>query len=162
MEIWENLLFHVLSNDACKFAINVFPVTQGPFENVNLLFFLLKMQICNGCNVLNIAGNAHKRNQCKSLISEFKMKNCGMDPPRLEKILTLFLSLGSKIVEWTSPKKADIWWKFLENLFFHVSTIESRNPLPYLVGQKKFGDERPFTREGNYLVKYSGTVRQPI
>ena len=24
--------------------------------------------------------------------------------------------------------------------------------LPYLGGQKKFGDERPFTHEGNYLV----------
>ena len=38
MEILENLLFHVLSNDACKFAINLFPITWGPFENVNLLY----------------------------------------------------------------------------------------------------------------------------
>ena len=45
VEIWENLLFHVLSNDACKFAINLFPITQEPFENVNLLYFLLKIQI---------------------------------------------------------------------------------------------------------------------
>ena len=43
----------------------------------------------------------------------------------------------------------EIW----ENLLFHVSTIESRMPLPYLGGgQKEFGDERPFTRQGNYLV----------
>ena len=27
VEIWENLLFHVLSNDAWKFAINLFPIT---------------------------------------------------------------------------------------------------------------------------------------
>ena len=38
VEILENLLFHVLSNDACKFAINLFPITWGPFENVNLLY----------------------------------------------------------------------------------------------------------------------------
>ena len=60
VEILENLLFHVLSNDACKFAINLFPITWGPFENVNLLYFLLKIQISNGCNVLNIAENPIK------------------------------------------------------------------------------------------------------
>ena len=30
--------------------------------------------------------------------------------------------------------------------------------LPYLGGQKKFGDERPFTREGNYLVVLAVSV----
>ena len=60
VEILENLLFHVLSNYACKFAINLFPITWGPFQNVNLLYFLLKIQISNGCNVLNIAGNPIK------------------------------------------------------------------------------------------------------
>ena len=41
----------------CK---NLFPITWGPFKNVNLLYFLLKIQISNGCNVLNIAGNPMK------------------------------------------------------------------------------------------------------
>ena len=53
-------LYYVLSNDACKFPINLFPITWGPFEDVNLLYFLLKMQIWNGRNVLNIAGNPIK------------------------------------------------------------------------------------------------------
>ena len=35
-------------------------ITWGPFQNVNLLYFLLKIQISNGCNVLNIAGNPIK------------------------------------------------------------------------------------------------------
>ena len=70
---------HVLSNDACKFAINLFPITSGPFEDVNLLYFLLKMQIWNGCNVLNIAGNP------------IKDMNVNLS----------FLSSGWKVVEWT-------------------------------------------------------------
>ena len=60
LEIWENLLFHELSNGACKFAINIFPIIRGPLENVILLHFLLKIQISNACNVLNIAGNPIK------------------------------------------------------------------------------------------------------
>ena len=81
VEILENLLFHVLSNYACKFAINLFPITWEPFQNVNLLNFLLKIQISNGCNVLNIAGNPIKdimgfpANHCKSFISEFRIKS---------------------------------------------------------------------------------------
>ena len=60
VEILEILLLHILSNDACKFAINLFPISWEPFENVNLLFFLLKMQIWNVCNALNIGGNPIK------------------------------------------------------------------------------------------------------
>ena len=56
-EIFQNLLFHVLSNYTWKFAINSFPITWGPLENINLLYFLHQMQIWNGFNVLNIAGN---------------------------------------------------------------------------------------------------------
>ena len=41
VEMWEILLLHVLSNDACKCAINLFPISWEPFENVNLLYFLL-------------------------------------------------------------------------------------------------------------------------
>ena len=85
VEIWKNLLFHVLSNDACKFAINLSPITWGPFENVNLLYFLLKIQIWNGCNVLDIAGNPIKDINVDLHISEFKMKSCGMYPTRIGK-----------------------------------------------------------------------------
>ena len=60
LEIVEILLLHLLSNDASKFAINIFPISWGPIEYVNLLYFLLKMQIWNGCNALNIAGNPIK------------------------------------------------------------------------------------------------------
>ena len=60
VEILENLLFHVLSNYACKFAKTFSPSHEGHLKNVNLLYFLLKIQISNGCNVLNIAGNPMK------------------------------------------------------------------------------------------------------
>ena len=56
----EILILCVLSNDDCKFAINLFPISWGPFENNNLLYFLLKMQIWNGFNVFNIPGNLIK------------------------------------------------------------------------------------------------------
>ena len=88
VEILENLLFHVLSNDAWTFDINLFPITSGPFENVNLLYFLLKVQIGNGCNVLNIVGN----------------------PIKDINVNLSFLSSRWKVLEWTP--KADILWKF--------------------------------------------------
>ena len=103
VEIWENLLFHVLSNDECKFAKNLFPIIWGPFENVNLLYFLLKIQIWNGCNVFNIAGNSIKdiNVNLSFLSSRWKVVEC--TPQRLENLLTVFLSSGSKVVEYT-PK----------------------------------------------------------
>ena len=97
VEILENLLFHVLSNYACKFAINLFPITWGPFQNVNLLYFLLKIQISNGCNVLNIAGN----------------------PIKDITVNLSFLSSGSKVVQ-NIPCPAGYLVEILENLLFHV------------------------------------------
>ena len=97
VEILENLLFHVLSNYACKFAINLFPITWGPFQNIHLLYFLLKIQISNGCNVLNIAGNP-----IKDIIVNFS-----------------FLSSGSKVVQ-NIPCPAGYLVEILEKLFFHV------------------------------------------
>ena len=97
VEILENLLFHVLSNYACKFAINLFPITWGPFQNVNLLYFLLKIQISNGCNVLNIAGNP-----IKDIIVNLS-----------------FLCSGSKVVQ-NIPCPAGYLVEILENLLFHV------------------------------------------
>ena len=41
LAILEILLFHVLSSEAYIFAINLFPISWEPFENVNLLYFLL-------------------------------------------------------------------------------------------------------------------------
>ena len=97
VEILENLLFHVLSNYACKFATNLFPITWGPFQNVNLLYFLLKIQISNGCNVLNIAVNP-----IKDIIVNLS-----------------FLCSGSKVVQ-NIPCPAGYLVEILENLLFHV------------------------------------------
>ena len=150
VDIFEILLLHVLYNDACKFAINLFPSPQGHLKmliysifywkcwfemavmclilqetlikdiNVNLSF------LSSGWNVVEwIPPGLEKKFK---FISEFRIKSCGMDPP------------GS-----------DIWWTFLKFYFCMYCTMMYVN-LPYLVGQKKFGDERPFTREGNYLV----------
>ena len=120
VEIWENLLFHVLSNDACKFAINLFPIMWRPFENVNLLYFLLKIQIWNGCNVVNIAGNPIKdiNVNLSFLSSRWKVVEWKPPPRRLEKFLTSFLSSGSKVVEYTPQAgyQVEIW----ENLLFHI------------------------------------------
>ena len=97
VEILENLLFHVLSNYACKFAINLFPITWGPFQNVNLLYFLLKIQISNGCNVLNITVN----------------------PIKDITVNLSFLSSGSKVMQ-NIPCLAGYLVEILENLLFHV------------------------------------------
>ena len=94
----------------------LFPITWEPFENVNLLYILLKMQIWNGCNVLNIAGKPIKDiNVNLSFLSSrlkgvewtlppglTKLFKCNFKCPlKLEKILNSFLSSGSKVVEWT-------------------------------------------------------------
>ena len=97
MDIFEILLLHVLSNDACKFAIKLFPIIWGPFENVNLLYFLLKMHIWDGCIAPNIAGN----------------------PIKDINVNLSFLSSGSKVVEWT-PARSDISWTFLKFYFCNV------------------------------------------
>ena len=86
VEFWENLLFHVLSNDACKFAIHLFPIMWGPFENVHLLYFLLQIQIWKGCDVINIAAN----------------------PIKDINVNLSFLSSWWTVVEYTPPD-----WKFL-------------------------------------------------
>ena len=96
VEIWENLLFHALSNDACKFAINLSPITWGPFENVNLLYFLLKIQIWNGCNVLNIAGNPMKDINVNLAILSVRWKVVECTPTGLEKFSTSFLKFRIK------------------------------------------------------------------
>ena len=94
----------LLSNYACKFAINLFPITWGPFQNVNLLYFLLKIQISNGCNVLNIAGNP-----IKDIIVNLS-----------------FLSSGSKVVQ-NIPCQLGIWWKFWKIYFFMYCPIMHAN-----------------------------------
>ena len=81
MEILEILLVYVQYNDTCKFAITLFPISWGPFQDVNFTYSLLKMQIWNGCNVLNIVGN----------------------PIKDININLSFLSSGWKVVEWTFP-----------------------------------------------------------
>ena len=100
--IWhlvEILPVHVQSNDACKFAINLFPISWGPVEDVHLLYFLLKMPIWNGCNVLNLVGN----------------------PIKDINVNLSFLSSRWKVVEWTPPG-SDIWWKFWK--FYFPCTVQ--------------------------------------
>ena len=106
VEILENLLFHVLSNDDCKFAINLSPITWGPFENVNLLYFPLGMQIWNGCNVLNIAGN----------------------PIKDINVNLSFLSSRWKVVQWTP-----IWENFLTHFWLQDQKLCNGPPSWHLV-----------------------------
>ena len=89
VEILVILLLHVLSNDACKCAIKLFLISWEPFENVNLLYFLFWMQIWNGCNALNIAGNP-----IKDISAKFT-----------------FLSSGSKVERWLTAPGCEICWK---------------------------------------------------
>ena len=60
VEIFQIPLLHVLSSDACKFAINLFPISWENSQNVNLLYLLFLMQIWNGCDAFNIIGNPIK------------------------------------------------------------------------------------------------------
>ena len=64
-----------------------------------------------------------------NFISEFRVKSCGMYPPQF--------TSGRNFGKSTFPCFND--WKYNAFAIFNG-------------GQKKFGDERPFTREGNYLV----------
>ena len=108
--IWENLLFHVLSNDTCKFARNLFPVTWGPFENVNLLYILLKIQISNGCNVLNIAGNPIKdiNVNLSFMSSRWKVMEWAPQDWKIFNFISEFKIKSCEIY----PHPPDIWWKF--------------------------------------------------
>ena len=69
----------------CSFACTVqwcmtiyhkpfFPLAEGHWKMLIYHFFLFKMQIRSDCNALIIAGY-----QCKSFISQFRIKSCGMD-----------------------------------------------------------------------------------
>ena len=77
------------------------PIGWGPFEDVNLLYFLLKMQIWNGCNVLNIAGISIKDININLSFLSSRWKVVEWTPLGLENVLNAFLSSGSKFVEWT-------------------------------------------------------------
>ena len=72
-----------------KLPYHFFPICWGPFQDVNLLYFLLKMQIWNGCNVLNIVANP--------------IKNINVN--------LSFLSSRQKVVEWT-PQDWKIFWMY--------------------------------------------------
>ena len=65
--------------------------------------FLLQMQIWNGCNVLNIAGNPIKDiNVNLSFLSSW-WKVVEYTPPGLENFFTSFLSWVSKVAEYMPP-----------------------------------------------------------
>ena len=118
VEILEILLFHVLANDACKFAINLFPITCGPFENVNLLYFLLKMQMWNDCNVLNIAGNPIKDINVNLSFLSSRLKVVEWTPQDSKNLMHSWVQ-DQKLLNGPPPR-SDIWWKFWKFYFFHV------------------------------------------
>ena len=99
------------------------------------------MQIWNGCNMLNIAGNPIKDiNVNLSFLSSGSKAVEWTIHPGFEKFLNSFLSSVSKVVEWTTPcwKKfqfhfwfedpklwneppsSNVWWTFFEILLLHV------------------------------------------
>ena len=110
VEIFEILLLHVLSNGACKFDRNLFPISWWPFKNVNLLYCLvtilscyyiiLKMQIWIACTELNIAEN----------------------PIKDINVNVAFLSSGSQVVEWKWNGPPRTWHlvEIFEILLLHV------------------------------------------
>ena len=82
MKCFEILLLHVLSNDAWQFTINLFSSAEGHWK---MLIYHLKW---SDCNALNIAGNC------------IKDINVNLS----------FLSLGSKVVEWTPLTQHENFW----------------------------------------------------
>ena len=73
------------------------PIGWGPFQDVNLLYFLLKMQIWNGCNVFNIVGK----------------------PLKDININLSFLSSRWKVLTWNGLLFPRIG-KFFENAFLNI------------------------------------------
>ena len=69
-ECFEILLLYIPCNDAWQFAINFPPSAEGH----------LKMLIYHFC-IENADLKPHEKYQCKSFISQFRIKCCGMDPP---------------------------------------------------------------------------------
>ena len=118
---------HILSNDMCKFAINLSASAESHLKNVNLLFFLLEMQIWNGCNALNIAGNPNKRCQCKTFISEFRITSCGVDPP----VLTSGRHLGNSFFACTLQWYVQICHEPL--LFFSIENADLEMAVMHLI-----------------------------
>ena len=59
VEILEILLLHVLYNDACKFTINLFPISWEPSQNLIYSIFYCKCRF-EMANNFNIAGNPIK------------------------------------------------------------------------------------------------------
>ena len=102
MEILQILHVHVQYNDTFKFAITLFPIGWGPFEDVNLLYFLLKMQIWNGCNVLNIARNPIKDINVNLSFPSSRWKVVEWTPPGLEKFLNVISEFSIKSC-WMEP-----------------------------------------------------------
>ena len=103
VEILEILLLHVLSNDGHKFIINLFPISWEAFKNAHLLHFLLLMEIWNGCNALNIAGNP---------IQDINAK-------------VTFLSWASKVV--IDFPSFDICWRYWKFYFCMYSPMMDTN-----------------------------------
>ena len=89
----EILILYLLSIDDCNLAINLFRISWEPFENINLLYFLLKMQIWNGFNWLNIAGNLITYINVNLSILNFQWKVVECIPQALATFLNAFLNV---------------------------------------------------------------------
>ena len=68
-------------------SINLFAISWGPFENINLFYFLLKMQIWNGFKVFNIPGNIIKYINVNLSVLSVGWKVVDMDTPEIGKII---------------------------------------------------------------------------
>ena len=121
-------------------------------------FFLFKMQIRSDCNALNIAGY-----QCKSFISQFRIKSCGMDTPDPTwKFLKFFFF--SHTMQWCMTichKLFSISWGPFENvnLPFFVLKIQIWNPmkninvnLSFLSLGSNVVEWTPLTQHENILI----------
>ena len=106
--------------------IHFFPISWGPFQDVNLLYFLLKMQIWNGCNVLNTVGNPIKDININLSFLSSRWKVVEWSLSGLDNFLNAFLSSGSKVVVLI-PLGTDIWWKFWKFYFSMYNTMIHAN-----------------------------------
>ena len=139
-EILEILLLHVLYNDACKFTINLFPISWEPSQNVNLFYICYcKCRFEMAIMMLYYCRKPHKRYQCKTYISDFSIKCCGMDPPsnglwgihiRPQHHFSATLHRGKMCIVcglWNGPPSSDIWWNSWKFYFCMYSTMMHAN-----------------------------------
>ena len=116
MEILEILLYHIWSNRYMQIFHNTFfPSAEGHLKMLIYSIGLLKMQIWNGCNVLNIAGISMKDININLSFLSSRWKVVEWTFPGLEHFLNVFLSWGWKVVDWTFPRLENFLNAFLSS-----------------------------------------------